>query len=296
MGVKFELLEPASLTEAVRLLERIPQDTKILAGGTDLLIQIKRRMIKPAYVLSLSRIHDLKRLEYVPGEGMFIGAMVTHAQVASHPVVRDEFRALSQACLQVGSPQVRNLGTVGGNLCNASPAADTAPALLVLEARVNIAGPQGEYSLPLKNFFISAGKTRLASNEILKEIFIPEPAQGTQSTYLKLGRRRAMEIAIAGVALAARPKKSTWEACRLALSAVAPTPLLCPRAASILEGERWKEELLQRAGEAAKQEASPIDDQRASAFYRREMVAVLTVRAAKELIEQRGALEHVAGN
>lgn len=216
---------------------------------------------------------------------MRIGALVTHASVVSHPLICKRYRALAQACQSVGSPQIRNLATVVGNIANSSPSADAAPALLALKARVMAVGSGGERDLAVEDLFAGPGSTNLRQGEIITGIFIPEPTAGTRSTYLKLGRRRAMDIAICGVALAARPDGDRWRNCYLALGAVAPTPVLARQACSLLEGERWNEGIVDRACAAAARECSPIDDQRASAAYRRDMVALVTRRAVLELMQ-----------
>lgn len=281
--MRFELLQPGSLAEAAGLLEQHGEEARPLAGGTDLFVQLKTRRLRVPRLVDLRAIAGLAEITYRPGEGLEIGPLVTHARLASHPVVREKFTALAEACASVGSPQVRNLGSIGGNLCNASPAADTAPALLALGAVLRLLGPRGEREVPLAAFFLGPGRTALSAGELVRAVWLPEPAPGTASTYLKLGRRQALEIAVAGVALAARRAGDAWRDCRLALGAVAPTPLLAVRAAAELEGTDWSGQALRNAARVAAQECSPISDQRASAEYRRDMVGVLTVRAASRL-------------
>ncbi|MDR7402953.1 MAG: xanthine dehydrogenase family protein subunit M [Armatimonadota bacterium] len=281
--MRFELLRPETLPEASGLLVRYGEEARPLAGGTDLFVQLKTRRLRVPRLVDLRSVPGLAEITYRPGEGLQIGPLVTHARLATHQVVREKFTALAEACASVGSPQVRNLGTVGGNLCNASPAADSAPALLALGAVLRLCGPRGEREVPLAAFFQGPGRPALAAGELVRAVWLPEPAPGTVSTYLKLGRRQALEIAVAGVALAARRVADTWRDCRLALGAVAPTPLLAGRAAAELEGTDWGGPALRRAAQAAAGECSPISDQRASAAYRRDMVGVLTVRAANRL-------------
>lgn len=286
--MRFEVAEPRSLEEAVALLAQTGKRARALAGGTDLLVRLRRRQEKVDLLVSLERVPGFNAITYRPGQGLFLGPMVTHATAAAHPVVRERFTALAQACASVGSPQIRNLATIAGNLANASPAADTAPALLALGAELTLTGPAGQRKVPLEDFFLGPGKTVLAPAELIREIFVPEPPPGTASTYLKLGRRRALEIAICGVALQASFAEGRWRGCRLALGAVAPKPFLAGEASALLDGQEWTEELLEAAGQRAAAASAPIDDQRATADYRREMVAVLTKRAAQELLRQRG--------
>lgn len=274
--MRFKMLEPSTLDEALDLVAAT--DVPILAGGTDLLIKIKRGLMRPHAVLSLHRIAALNSLSYKAGTGLYIGALVTHARVAHSPIVKEKFSALAQACAVVGSPQIRNLGTVVGNIVNASPAADTAPALLALGAEVIVRGSTGVLTVPLRDFFLSPGHTLIGRGDIIEAIIVPEPSSGTSSVYLKLGRRQALEISICGVALAARRAQDKWEEVRLALGAVAPTPMLSSEPALLLEGKEWTTELLKQAGRSAAALSAPIDDQRASAQYRRDMIEVLVGR------------------
>ncbi len=280
--MKFYVIEPASLTEAVDILSQA-KDIILMAGGTDLLVKVKQGRLKPGRVLSLRQIQGLERVEYVPGRGLFIGPMATHAQVAAHPEVICRFSALAEACSAVGSPQIRNVGTVAGNLANASPAADTAGALLALEAQLMLMGPQGSRRVALADFLLGPGKTCLGQGELIAQIFAPEPQLSTFSTYLKLGRRKAMEIAVCSVALASTSAGNGWSNVQLALGAVGPTTLLSKQAGNVLEGQVWSEQVSILAGKSAASECQPVDDQRASASYRRAMVEVMVKRAISRL-------------
>jgi carbon-monoxide dehydrogenase medium subunit len=271
-----------TLNEVPELLGKLQGEAEILAGGTDLLPGIKRGLCKPMTLLSLNRIPGLLDLSCYPGEGLHIGALVSHARVAGHPGVKEKYTALADACAAVGSPQIRNLGTVVGNIANASPAADTAPALLSLNAQVVIRGPDGTHSVPLADFFLGPGRTVLSHGEIIQGIYVPEPPPGTRSVYLKLGRRKALEISICSVALAATPS-GRWRHVRLALGAVAPVPLLDAEAAARMEEQVWTPDLMREAGHSASSHASPIDDQRASAAYRRSMIEILVRRSMESL-------------
>lgn len=282
--MKFKVLEPLNLDEAAG----IAADTNapILAGGTDLLIKIKRGLIRPDTVLSLHRISALNCLSYEAGKGLYIGALVTHARVAQSSIIREKFSALAEACAVVGSPQIRNLGTVVGNIANASPAADTAPALLALGAEVSVRSITGVRNVQLHDFFQGPGQTALEHGDIIEGLRVPEPKLGTSSAYLKLGRRQALEISICSVALAAKPAQGKWEEVRLALGAVAPTPIVALESAAFLKGKEWDLESLMQAGRLAAALAVPIDDQRASAGYRRDMVQVLIARCGQVLMEK----------
>ena len=282
--MRFKVLEPSGLDEAVEILA--DTDAHILAGGTDLLIKVKRGLLRPGTVLSLHKIAALYCLSYEVGKGLYIGALVTHARVARSTIVREKFSALAEACASVGSPQIRNLGTVVGNVANASPAADTAPALLALGAEVIIRSVAGMRKVPLHSFFQGPGRTALGRGDIIEGLMIPEPLPGTSSAYLKLGRRQALEISICGVALAARRVGEKWKEVKVALGAVAPIPLFAMEPAALLEGKEWTSNLLKQAGRSAAALSTPIDDQRATAEYRREMVEVLVARCGGTLMQR----------
>ena len=234
-------------------------------------------------MLSLHKVPGLCRLEYREKQGLRIGPLVTHAQVARNTEVKERFSALAKACSLVGSPQIRNLGSVVGNLANASPAADTASALLALRAEVILFGPNGRRSLGLNSFFRGPGLTVLERGELIEELIVPEQEQGTISTYSKIGRRKALEIAICGVALVATPQGGYWWNVSLGLGAVGPTPILGIQASALLEGQPWTESLINESARIAADQCFPIDDLRATAHYRRAMVTVLVQRNIREL-------------
>jgi carbon-monoxide dehydrogenase medium subunit len=218
------------------------------------------------------------------GKGLRIGSLVKHAALEGSPLVRDGWRIIAEAAHKVGSPQIRNLGTVGGNLCNASPAADSAGPLLVLDAEVVLAGKKKERRVPLPSFFKGPGKTVLGKDEILKEILVPPVPAGSVWAYLKLGRRKSMDLALASTAvlLTLDPKTKICRRARVALGAVAPTPFRAKGTEKFLEGKRLDEAVILEAGERAQEECRPISDIRASAEYRKEMVKVLVGRAIKK--------------
>ncbi|GAB6173952.1 xanthine dehydrogenase family protein subunit M [Paradesulfitobacterium aromaticivorans] len=280
--MKFEVLHAANLPETISILEQ-DSNVRIVAGGTDLLVRIKQGFLKPNRLLSLNKINSLKTISYSPGQGLRIGALVTHAQTAAAPVIKEKYVALTMACSSVGTPQIRNLGTVVGNIVNASPAADTAPALLALNAEVVIHGRDQVRQIALADFFVGSGQTVLNKGELISEIIIPEPSEGTLSTYYKVGRRKALEISICSVAMAARPEGNVWFNPKLVLGAVAPTPGVSIKASAILDGQLWLDAVVRKAASVAISECSPIDDQRASAQYRRQMVEVSVRRAIKQL-------------
>ena len=271
------------MTEAIQILVE-KENVAIMAGGTDLLVKIKAGQINPSIVLSLHKVPGLSRLEYHEKQGLRIGPLVTHAQVAINKEVIERFSALARACRLVGSPQIRNLGSVVGNLANASPAADTASVLLALRAEVKLFGPNGRRIIGLNSFFRGPGLTVLKPGELIEELIVPEQEQGSLSTYCKIGRRKALEIAICGVALVATPLGGSWRNVSLGLGAVGPTPILEIQAGTLLEGQPWTESLINESARIASSQCFPIDDLRATADYRRAMVKVLVKRNIRELI------------
>ncbi|MCC7354855.1 MAG: FAD binding domain-containing protein, partial [Anaerolineae bacterium] len=223
--------------------------------------------------------------------GLTIGAATTMNQVADSPEVQQHYTILAESAATVGSYQLRNRATLGGNLCNASPAADAAPALLALDAEAVIFGPRGQRIVPLTGFFTGPGKTVLGPGEILTAVHVPFPPRGCAGRYLKLGRTRIGDIAVIGVAVlgyphGANPSGTAW---RIALGAVAPTPLRAPRAEAILAAAT-DEAAVEMAALAAMETARPIDDIRASAAYRRAMVRALTRRGVNEILGVLGAV------
>ena len=281
--MRFELLLPRSLPEALEMKKTHGEKAGVLAGGTDLLVLLKDQKLKAEVVMSLSGIRELNFIRDEKERGVTLGALATHGSVAASPIIRQQFPDLAEACFQVSCVQIQNLGTVGGNLCNASPAADAAPPLLLADAILILASTRGERSVSIHDFFLAPRQTVLKPDEILKEIFIPEVSGRRGATYLKLGRRRAMEIAIVGVGVAVHLNGSDQVAskCRIALASVAPTPLRARKAEGILTGQEITDQLIEEAAEVAAKEASPISDIRGGAEYRLDMIRVLCRRAAR---------------
>jgi carbon-monoxide dehydrogenase medium subunit len=275
----FEYFEPASLTDAVTLLGRYNGQASILAGGTDLLVEIKEQLKQPDYVINIKKIPGLDGLAYDEVEGLQIGALVTVRRIETSPLVQAKYAGLAQAARDLASIQVRCRATIAGNICRASPSADTLPPLIGDGAAVKVFGPQGERVIPLEEFFTGPGKTVMARDEVLTEIVVPAPPPHTGKVYIKHGRRKAMELATVGVAVTLTLAGDTCQEIRIVLGAVAPTPLRARQAEAILRGQVVDEAAISAAAEAAQAESRPISDVRSSAEYRREMVRVLTSRA-----------------
>lgn len=290
--MRFELLQPRELQQALELKKTYGEKAKVLAGGTDLLVLMKDQRLKAETVLSLGGIRNLNFIRLEEGRGVTLGALATHGAVAASPIIQDKFPDLAEACAQVGAVQIQNLGTVCGNLCNASPAADAAPPLLLLDAILTLASTRGERSVSIHDFFLGPRRTVLQGDEILKEVFIPQPAGRRGATYIKLGQRKAMEIAIVGVGVAVYLNGSDRDVteCRIAMASVAPTPLRARKGEEILKGQEISDRLIEEAAEVAAEEASPISDVRAGRQYRLDMIRVLCRQAT------RAALARARGN
>ena len=285
----FEYFEPRTLPEAAGILADAQGKASLLAGGTDLLVEIKEHIRQPDYVVNLKRIPGLDGLEFDSAHGLRIGALATARTVETSPVIAQHYAGLAAAVRELGSIQVRNRATVVGNLCRASPSADTAPPLLADDARIRIFGPRGERELPLGEFFTGPGKTVLALGEIVVSLSLPSPLPHTGKVYIKHGRRKAMELATVGIAVSLTLDGSRCQAVRIVLGAVAPTPIRARAAEAVLHGVAIDEAVIQAAALAAMNEARPISDVRSSADYRRQMVKIQTARALRAAYERAAA-------
>jgi CO/xanthine dehydrogenase FAD-binding subunit len=275
---RIKYLKPRTLEEAIELLTKI-RGSRVLAGGTDLLVDLKTGRVSAEALVDIGAIRELRGVEDL-GDRIRIGAATRLQEIVESDVVARELPLLRNAVESMGSWQIRNLATVGGNLCNASPAADTAPPLLAYEAELVIVGPRGTRVVPITKFFTGYRRTALEEGEILKEIVIGKRAWSGWS-YIKLGRRSSFTLSIGSVAVLTSTRGGVLEDVRIALGSVAPTPIRAYRAEEYLRGREVSLEVLERAAEIAREEASPIDDVRASAWYRREMVYRLTLDALK---------------
>jgi len=281
---KFEYCMPTSLSEALDLLAKYGEKARVFAGGTDLLVSMKKREIVPEHLINLKGIAGLKGIHYDEKEGIRIGALVTLGEIEHSKIVKDKFCALWDAINVMASPQVRSLGTIGGNLCSAVPSADTAPPLIALGASVNLTGVNGERSVRVEDFFRGPKESVLQRNEILTQILIPNPPQKSSGTYIKLMRRNALDLALVGVAAYLRldPKRKVCKEARIALGAVAPIPMRAPMAEEVLVNQEINEALAAEAGKAASTLCRPISDIRSSWEYRCSMVEVVTKRAVMD--------------
>lgn len=282
---EFAYHEPRSLTEAVALLKTHGPAARVLAGGTDLLVQMKLGKVQAQHLVNIFKIPELRFL--TESRGLRIGPLVVHRDLEKSPLVREKFSALFEAARSVTSVQIRAMGTLGGNICHASPAADSSPALIALGAKVKIAGSGETRMLSLEDFFVGPGKTDLKPGELLAEIQVPEPGNASGSAFLKL-TRVAADLAKVNVAAFVQREKDACRECRIASGAVAPTPVRLRKAEEILRGRRLDENLCRLAGEKAAEEIQPITDIRSTAWYRREAIKVLVRDALREAWERAG--------
>lgn len=282
---RFEYYEPASLEEASALLLRHGTEASLLAGGTDLLVEIKEHIRWPKHVVNVKKIPGLAQLHYDAADGLRFGALVTARAIETAAVVQAKYPGLAQAARELGSIQVRHRATVVGNICRASPSADTLPPLIADGAAVRIHGPAGGRTVALEDFFSGPGKTVLAPGELVTEVVVPPPGPRTGKHYIKHGRRKAMELATVGVAVALRLEHAACREIRIALGAVAPTPIRARAAEDALRGRALDAATIAAAARIAAGECRPISNVRGSAEYRREMVGVLTARAIEQARE-----------
>jgi carbon-monoxide dehydrogenase medium subunit len=286
---RFDLATPGSLDECLALLAAGGPDTKLVAGGTDLLPQMKNGLVKPARVVDLSGVAELRVLAADDGRGFRIGAAVTARRLERDARVRSAYASVAESGALVGSIQVRNLATVGGNICNAAPSADMAPPLVALDAEAVIAGPRGRRRVPMASFFLGVRRTVLAADELLVELVIPAPGPRSGGSYLRHTPRRELDIAVVGVASQVTLADGVCAKARIALAAVAPIPVRARAAEQALEGQPLTPEAIERAATLAVESARPISDQRGSAEFRRHLVRVLTRRTLTSALARASA-------
>jgi len=275
------LLVAATIDEA---LAELANGARVVAGGTDLVVGARQgKAPLPERLVAVHRLADLGAIDQVDGV-LRIGATVTHAQLAVDPLVRSRLTALADASTIVGSHATRAQGTLGGNVMNASPAADAVGPLLCLSASLRLRSESGERVVPVAELAVGPGATSAEAGELLEAIDVPLPPEGTGSAYLRLDYRRQMEIAVVGVAAAVRLEGETIAAARVAITALAPTVRLVPEAESVLVGTTGGDDVLAAVGEVVAAAARPISDVRASAGYRAAMAAVIAQRAVRTAI------------
>lgn len=283
--VRFDYAEPATLDEAVALLGAGAGRSVVFAGGTDLLVQIRENVRTPAQVVNIKKILGLDALAFDPVDGLTIGALTTTREIETSDLLRRHYAGLHAATVHFASIQVRHRATVVGNVCRASPSADTLPPLIADGAMLRVQGRHGVRDVAVEGFCIAPGRTVLGPDELVTRITVPAPPPHTGKVYLKHGRRTEMELATVGVAVTLTLDGACCRDVRIVLAAVAPTPLRAVAAEAALRDRPVDAESIAGAAEAAMAEARPIGDVRGSADYRREMVGVLTRRALQQALE-----------
>ncbi|MCX5804803.1 MAG: FAD binding domain-containing protein [Proteobacteria bacterium] len=283
----YEYFKPQTIEEAIKLMEKL-EDARFIAGGTDVLVLLRQKKIAPKNLISLRNIKDLSGIE--GKDGLWIGSSATHNDIVNHAFIRQYYSALYDAASNIGSRQIRNVATIGGNICNAAPSADTACPLLVLDTKVIIKASSVEREVDIDAFFLGPNKTALEKNELVKGFQMPVFGDNTGSAYIKHTRRQAMDLPILGIAARIIVEKEgeslLCRDARIAMGVVAPRPIRARKAEEALKDRIISEALLTEVGEIAASEATPRDSFRGEAWYRKEMVKVLTKRAILKAIER----------
>ena len=273
----FEYHAPLTMEELFGILDEYQEKAVIIAGGTDVVPKLKGRVLSPEHVVDISGIKELSYLKYDEEKGLQIGSTLTLKELEASNIVKEKYPALYQGSSSIASTQIRNVATIVGNICNAVPSADSAPSLLVLGAKVKILSSKGERIVPIEEFFTGVCRTVLKRNEVVVEVQIPAPKAGVKSVYYSHTARRALDLAMVGVAVSGTVKDGKFEDVKIGLGAVAIIPKRALEAEALVNGKEVTKELIEEAAElACMKDCSPITDMRATSEYRREMVRVLT--------------------
>ena len=277
--MKFKYFKPTSIEEALTL-KSVYSESKFVAGGTDVFVLIKKKVINPPILISLRNIPSLNGIEE-SNDKIIIKSGTTLREIEKSELIQKNFPALYDALINMASVQIRNVGTIGGNICNASPAADTASPMLIYDAKVKVIDFKlNEKIYDLKDFFTGVKKTVLGENELLLEFILHRNSKNCGSAYYKFMKRKAMDLANVGVAIKLEMDKKKIKDVRVGLSTVAPTPIRAFKTEEFLKGKEFSEKILEQAGEIAKNECSPIDDIRGLAWHKREIVKVYVKRVS----------------
>ncbi len=280
----FDFFKPESADAAVEALAAHSPNVRILAGGTDAVVDLKHVPDSPGLVVDVSQLKELKGIE-VTDAGLRIGAGVTHTEIMKHPLIKEHAPALIDAAHTIGAVQTRNLGTLGGNLVTCVPSMDSGPTLMALEAEVTVTGPTGKRTIPLGDFFVGPRKTILEKDALLLEIIVPAANLGKPASFIKFGLRKGQALALVNAASVLWIEDGKFKDVRISLGAVAPVVIRAPKAEAILEGQSVTELLVDEAAKTAVSEAKPIDDFRASKEYRNDLIEVGVRRTLKGAID-----------
>jgi CO/xanthine dehydrogenase FAD-binding subunit len=279
---------PTTVDQAVKMLAAHGDKARALCGGTDLIIQMRAGVRRPEYVVDLKNIADMRKISFSMQHGLKLGAAVPAIEIHENADMRKYYPGLTEAAHLIGSLQIQSRASVGGNLCNGSPAADTTPALIALAAKGRVVGPKGERMVPAEDFCTAPGRTVLEPGELLVDLHIPTPARHASDAYLRFIPRNEMDIAVVGVGAAVTidPQDDRCVDARIALGAVGPTPIFAKDAGAALIGKKLDDASIEKAAQAAIAASSPIDDMRGTAEFRRHIVGVLTRRVLAIAIER----------
>ncbi|WP_399681970.1 FAD binding domain-containing protein [Xenophilus sp.] len=280
---EFDWLEPASVEEASRMLADLGDEVRVIAGGTALMLGMRQRMLAPTHLISVARIERLRGIAFDAQQGLRIGALARHADVARSPLVRQHAPVLASMAARVANPQVRNQGTIGGNLCYADPSTDPPGCLMALDAQVVLGSVRGERVLSIEEFLVDYYVTALEPDEIVLEIRVPPLAAGTEGVYSRFLRTAAEHRPLASVALVARREGALCREARIAVGASTPIPTRLRRAEAFLEGRSITPEVAAEVADIVAQDITPVEDLRGSAEFRRDMVRAVARRTVAEL-------------
>jgi CO/xanthine dehydrogenase FAD-binding subunit len=285
-AINFE--SPNTVDEAVKLLAEHGEQARALCGGTDLIIQLRAGVRRPEYIVDIKNIREMRRIEFSMQHGLRLGAAVSCVEIYENGDMHKYYPGLTEAAHLIGSLQIQSRASVGGNLCNGSPAADTTPALIALAAKCRVVGPSGERMVPVEDFCVAPGRTVLKPSELLVEFQIASPARNSSDAYLRFIPRNEMDIAVVGVGASVTLdlNDDRISDARIGLAAVGPTPIFAREASQALVGKRINDDEIERAAQLAIAAASPIDDMRGTAEFRRHVTGVLTRRVLAKALER----------
>jgi len=278
MWPKFELLTPSTISEASELSMSYGQNARYLAGGTDLFVQMHEKKLAMNYLIDLTGISDIAGINVLPDGSAKIGSLTTFTEIVNNDYICNNYPALVDAASKVGSVQVRNLATIGGNLCNAIPSADSAPALMACNAQVEISDGKKNRNLPLEQFLLGVRKTALNPGELLSAIFMPPPVKNFASAYYKFSRRKAMDLALLGVAVSMTVENNIFSDVRIALGTAAPTAIRVREAEDFMRNKPLSDEIIIEAAKLAASVSNPRSSYRASGKYRKQLIQSLIPR------------------
>jgi aerobic carbon-monoxide dehydrogenase medium subunit len=283
--IRFDYLEPATLNEAFSLLEKHGDDARVIAGGTSLIIWMRQRLLMPKLVIGLGRIPDFDTIAFDPRDGLRIGAGARHRDVELSLAIKQHYPLLHETFRKVAQPRIRNMGTIGGNLAGGDPLTDPGASLMALDAELTLTSSNGTRTMSLEEFFVDYYQTVLEPGELLTEIRVPPPQRSGWS-HIKFTPRSVEDFATVGVAVTLQAGNGTCEDVRLGLNSVASTIVRAKKAEEVLRGKPISDAALQEMGEVAAREVDPMDDNRGSADYKRDLVKVLVRRAVQEAYQR----------